>query len=202
MRCGKKPGIYTSWDECKENVHGFGGAEFKSFSTMAEAERFMLGIKADITQKARGDAAVAYVDGSYNIKTTEFSYGAVIFINGDIIEKSDSFCDKELSSMRNVAGEIKGAEAAMDYCVKEGITKLDLYYDYQGIEKWCTGEWQATKLGTKKYKQYYDTIKHRLDVRFIKVKGHSGDKYNDRADELAKLALGIGCERSLIERNE
>ena len=29
------------------------------------------------------------------------------------------------------------------------------------------------------------------DVTFVKVKGHSGDKYNDLADKLAKEALGI-----------
>ena len=62
---------------------------------------------------------------------------------------------------------------------------------YQGIEKWCTGDWKTTKPGTTKYKEYYDSIKARLDVRFVKVKGHSGDKYNDRADKLAKTALGI-----------
>lgn len=35
---GKKPGIYTDWDECKEQVHGVVGAQYKSFDTMAEAE--------------------------------------------------------------------------------------------------------------------------------------------------------------------
>ena len=28
---GKKPGIYTKWDECKAMVHGFPGAVYKSF---------------------------------------------------------------------------------------------------------------------------------------------------------------------------
>ena len=35
---GKKPGIYTDWDECKEQVHGVLGAQYKGFDTMAEAE--------------------------------------------------------------------------------------------------------------------------------------------------------------------
>ena len=30
-----------------------------------------------------------------------------------------------------------------------------------------------------------------IRFRFVKVKGHSGDKYNDLADRLAKDALGI-----------
>ena len=84
----------------------------------------------------------------------------------------------------------------MRYCIENGIKKLDLYHDYEGIAKWCTGEWKATKPVTKRYKEFYDSIKNKLDVRFIKVKGHSGDKYNDRADALAKSALGIGEEQS------
>ena len=68
---------------------------------------------------------------------------------------------------------------------------LDLYYDYEGIEKWCTGEWKTNKRGTIDYKEYYNSVKDVLDVRFIKVKGHSGDKYNDMADSLAKAAAGV-----------
>ena len=191
VRVGKNPGIYTSWDECKENVHGFGGAEYKSFPTLSEAESFMMGRKSDNSVAVRDGAAVAYVDGSYNVKTTEFSYGAVIFVGDTVVEMSKAFLDPELATMRNVAGEIMGARAAMEYCIEHGIDKLDIYYDYQGIEKWCTGDWKTTKTGTTKYKEYYDSIKAKLDVRFVKVKGHSGDKYNDRADKLAKTALGI-----------
>ena len=191
VRVGKNPGIYTSWDECKENVHGFGGAEYKSFPTLSEAESFMMGGKSDNSTAVRDGAAVAYVDGSYNVKTTEFSYGAVIFVGDTVVEMSKAFLDPELATMRNVAGEIMGARAAMEYCIEHGFDKLDIYYDYQGIEKWCTGDWKTTKPGTTKYKEYYDSIKARLNVRFVKVKGHSGDKYNDRADKLAKTALGI-----------
>ena len=31
----------------------------------------------------------------------------------------------------------------------------------------------------------------KCDISFHKVKGHSNDKYNDMADQLAKDALGI-----------
>lgn len=35
---GRKPGIYTSWDACKQQIHGFQGARYKSFPTKEEAE--------------------------------------------------------------------------------------------------------------------------------------------------------------------
>jgi ribonuclease HI len=35
---GLKPGIYSSWDECKKQVTGFEGAKYKSFTSLAEAE--------------------------------------------------------------------------------------------------------------------------------------------------------------------
>lgn len=135
--------------------------------------------------------AVAYVDGSFNVETNMFGYGVVIFHKGEEFHFSQSFDDEEMASMRNVAGEIYGSMAAMEYAVEHHIKNLSIYYDYMGIAKWCTGEWKANKPGTIAYKKYYDKIKRKVSVTFYKVKGHSGDKYNDLADKLAKAACGI-----------
>ena len=134
---------------------------------------------------------MAYVDGSYNVATGEFSYGVVMFHNGQEHTFSKSFADSELATMRNVAGEIKGAEAAMEYAYQNGMKSLTIYHDYEGIAKWPLRDWAANKEGTKAYQDFYDNIKKYVDIKFVKVKGHSGDKYNDLADKLAKEALGI-----------
>ena len=135
--------------------------------------------------------AIAYVDGSFNVQTGAYAYGAVVFHDGGEELFSEKFDDEEMASMRNVAGEIEGSMRAMRYCVENGIAGLDLYYDYEGIEAWCTGRWKTNKAGTRAYKEYYDKIKNTLSVNFIKVKSHSGDKYNDLADKLAKQAAGL-----------
>ncbi len=36
---GRQPGVYASWADCEQQVKGFPGAKFKSFSTRSEAER-------------------------------------------------------------------------------------------------------------------------------------------------------------------
>ena len=36
---GKKPGIYTSWDDCRAQVQGVQGAQYKAFDSLSEAEQ-------------------------------------------------------------------------------------------------------------------------------------------------------------------
>lgn len=62
----------------------------------------------------------------------------------------------------------------------------NIYYDYEGIEKWRTGDWKAKQEGPKAYKDFYDSVKNIIKMRFVKVAGHSRNKYNDIADQLSK----------------
>ena len=198
VKKGRETGIFDNWDKCKSLVMGFNGAIYKSFLTLAEAEAYM-GISSGETKPNTEkeeevfdeDTAVAYVDGSYNVKTMEFSSGAVLFYKGKHKTFSEKFSDPELCEMRNVAGEIMGSEIVIKFCIEHGIKKLVIYHDYQGISCWALGEWKANKQGTKDYADFCKNARKYLDFSFRKVKGHSGDKYNDLADKLAKQALGI-----------
>ena len=215
VKNGKTPGIYETWDECKENVSGFPGAEYKSFKTLEEAKEFMeIGyerkpgsaggvggtggarrvkpdLKTYLAEMAEEGRAVAFVDGSYNITTEEYSYGMVLYYEGDIYEASRGFSNPELKELRNIAGEMEGAMAAVRYCDEHGISGVDIYYDYAGIELWANGQWKTNNSGTRDYKAYMDKMSKAIDIVFHKVKGHSGDVGNDRADKLAKEAIGI-----------
>lgn len=192
VRKGKKTGLFNTWDECKKQVDGFSGAEYKSFKAKEEA---LVYIGQDIRQETKKEIRneiTAYVDGSYEHCVRLYGSGVVLIKNNEVIKRfSQKGNNPVLVSMRNVAGEIKASTIAMDYCIKNDIDKLILHFDYEGIEKWCTGAWKTNKEGTQLYKKYYDSIKGRLEVEFVKVKAHSGDRYNDEADRLAKLSIGI-----------
>ena len=203
VRVGKTPGIYKTWEECEAQVIGYKGAIYKGFAEKQDAEDFLRGgLSASSTDAASDNdenpqvepsvsEITAYVDGSFS-SGKSFGCGCIILKDGEIIaEISKAYEDEELATMRNVAGEIKASELAMQYALDNGYTSLSIYHDYQGIASWCLGEWKTNKAGTIAYKQFYDDIKDKLKVHFIKVKGHSGDEYNEIADRLAKKALGI-----------
>ena len=115
-----------------------------------------------------GRSAVAYVDGSYQHALGKFSCGVVLFLDGKELNLAEEYSDPDLVSMRNVAGEIKGAELAMAYCLTHDIPELAIYHDYQGIASWCTREWQAKKQGTIDYRIF--TIWHRPKLRSASAK--------------------------------
>lgn len=189
VKVGRTPGIYETWAECQKQISGFSGAVYKSFASREEAQSFVSG--ADQTQTIAETQAVAYVDGSYDKTTGAFSYGMVLFCDGQELHFSKKYNDSALAEMHNVAGEIKGAEAAMQYCLDHDIESIAIYHDYEGIAKWCNGDWQAKKPGTIAYAEFYRKASAKVRIQFVKVRGHSGDTYNDMADQLAKSALGI-----------
>ena len=194
VKAGRKTGVFESWDECKSAVSGFSGAAYKSFTNREDAIDFVNGSAK--SQKAQNreekqSEAFAYVDGSYDDTTKSYSYGMVMMHGEDELHFFKKFEKDDMSDMRNVAGEIEGSMAAMKYCIENGIKSISIFYDYEGIQKWCNGDWKAKKEGTKRYVEFYKDASRLVDVDFIKVKGHSGDKYNDLADELAKKALGL-----------
>lgn len=190
VKVGKTPGIYETWADCQTQINGYSGAVYKGFATREEAAAFISG-ETNILKETEETQAVAYVDGSYDSTANAFSYGMVLFYNGRELHFSEKYTDSELAQMHNVAGEIKGSEAAIRYCLEHQIESITIYHDYEGIAKWCSGEWQAKKAGTIAYANFYREASAKVRIRFVKVKGHSGDTYNDLADKLAKEALGI-----------
>lgn len=196
VRVGRTTGVFTTWDECKAAVHGFTGAVYKGFETEDEARAYLEGGSDAKEIKASGDVGVlpavyAFTDGSYNVKTEVYGYGGFLVAEGERHILQGSGSDPELASMRNVAGEIMGSEAAVRKAMELGLEELTIYYDYAGIEQWATGGWKTNKEGTRRYKEFFESVKGKIDVTFVKVRGHAGIEGNEEADRLAKEAAGV-----------
>lgn len=141
---------------------------------------------------------LAYVDGSFNKESDEYGAGAIlIHPNG----KMESFLSSDVlySDQRNVAGEILAVRLVVDAALERNIKQMEIFYDYQGIGAWADGRWNANTECTRSYTEYIRKARERMKITFTKVKAHSGDKYNELVDGLAKKAIGIYKKPSFNE---
>lgn len=194
VRKGKKPGIYKTWEECKAQVHGFKGAQYKKFESLDQAETFMNDeeyvSRYDLEALPEG-VMVVYVDGSYNIETKTFGYGIISFTSAG----KKTYCgslDGDYADHRNVAGEVLAATEAIRLAQQEKMKELIIHYDYAGIRSWALGEWKANLDLTRNYQAFAKQAAQDLAIEFVKVAAHTGDKYNEEADLLAKEGCGLG----------
>ncbi|AXI26289.1 ribonuclease HI [Gemella sp. ND 6198] len=187
---GRKVGIFLTWDECKEQVHGYKGAVFKSFSTREEAENFLTaGNMNKEVEAEKINGFYAYIDGSFDKRTGVYGSGIVIVNNDKKYQTKLAGNDRRLARFHNVAGEIEAAKFVTRYAKENKIPEITLFYDYQGIESWVSGAWKANLAYTQHYAQYMNKLLEVVKVNFVKVKAHSGVRLNELADKLAKQAI-------------
>lgn len=204
---GREPGIYTTWNECKQQVDHFPCAVYKSFLTKAEAEAFIgtqsigkaMTVSLDQQNETNGaDLLHIYVDGSY--MKGQYGWAFVVYDGEERVFSDYGLGEQaEAVAIRNVAGELAATMRAIKWAKdhlagKQGIV---IHHDYMGIAAWAEGSWQAKNPFTQAYAQF---VKPALKwVQFQKVQGHSGVEGNELADKLAKQAIEEGKKSHVVE---
>ncbi|MGY3817104.1 ribonuclease H1 domain-containing protein [Gemella taiwanensis] len=189
VKKGKKTGIFSTWDECKEQVTGFKGAVYKSFKTLSEAEAFLERNEEKKENIEEVDGVYAYIDGSFDRVSGIYGSGVVIVDGDEKYEYKHAGNREDYAQLHNVAGELEAAKFVMWYAVDKKIKEITLFYDYQGIEAWAVGDWKANLPYTQDYVKFYNKVKTAVKVNFVKVKAHTGIELNEEVDKLAKEAI-------------
>lgn len=201
VRKGHKIGLFATWAECQKAVSGYSGAEFRGFTEKEEALAFLNmettgNVSGDKEKEAAGivevpeNMVIAYVDGSFEKSIGRYAFGCVILTpDGQEIRKSGSGSDSAGVAIRNVAGEMLGSMTAVNWAIENKYPAVEIRYDYEGVEKWVTGVWRAKTPLTSKYAAHMQEAGKKVKISFCKIAAHTGNHYNEEADQLAKSAL-------------
>jgi ribonuclease HI len=194
VKSGRQTGIFDSWDRCQEQIKGFSGAEYKSFKSVADAQKYLNGTlepkqKKEIDRPVSDDVANLYVDGSF--KDGKVGFGVYIQTNNNDYNLLGFTDSSEGIQMRNILGELVGVIAGVQIARELGCKKLNIIYDYEGIENWYKGAWNTKNSITYNYANllYKYNMENSVQYRFIKVESHTGNTGNEIADKLAKKAI-------------
>lgn len=197
VRVGRAPGIYETWEECKEQVNKYPGAEYKKVRTRQEAEDFLAGVQVN-EESGYG----YYIDGSYVDRVKGYGY-AVVIADKKVKYQECGTVPDEFKGSRNVGPEFYAAIRALEIISEIGsVVEPVIYYDYEGVAEFIKGWVPRTRIATT-YKMMAENILNNTgaEIRFHKVDAHSGNQYNELADMLAKQGALIKKGKARIESN-
>lgn len=118
---GKKPGIYSTWNECREQTVGFRNSIFKKFESHALAQKYIDSFDC----KYEDTELFIYTDGSCK-KDGSAGYGCCFA--GDINDPRNVSKAIEGKSTNNVA-ELMGAITALEYALLHPECKITIVTD-------------------------------------------------------------------------
>lgn len=155
---GHAPGIYDSWDECEQQIKGYPGAKYKSFSSQTEATEAFRGDYRDhigvIAAIARHQSDI--VDYASNPEIVKNSIavdaacsrnpGPVEYRGVDVMTGAELFHVGPLADGTNNIGEFLALVHALAHFDKAGIYDVTIYSDSRTALSWLRNRAARTKL--------------------------------------------------------
>lgn len=160
---GHQPGIYSSWAECQQQIHGFSGAEFKGFPNRPAAEAaFKAGAASKVLPGSSGPNLFApnkiianslSVDAACSGNPGPMEYQGVTTVGKDQI-----FHQKFPLGTNNI-GEFLAIIHALALLQKQDKTKLPIYTDSKIAIGWINKKkCKTTLVRNAKTEKLYEFI--------------------------------------------
>ena len=199
---GVKKGVYTTWEECKQNIENVENAKYKKFATIDDALEFV---------EENSNSIFVYTDGScINNGSENAKAGIGIYFKKDDPRNLSKELTSDTVKLTNNIAELTAAIEAINLIKKEDYEKKIIVTDSEYIIKCATtygkkldaNEWKSSKdkevPNINLVKKIYElTNKYNITFKHIKAHTENRDKHsigNYYADKLANEAIGLSPE--------
>ena len=222
VKRGRVTGLFTTWDQCKEQVDGFPGAIFKSFPTERAAQDWLFGETeaislfpddAETTSRRTATKSTPPADSASPAIENDPPADYTVYTDGSCLRNPDGpggYAAIIISVHDGEVREISGGEPSTTNnrmelraglealrALPDGAT-VDFYTDSQymknaftkyWLRNWKRNGWQTAAGEPVKNQDLWRALDEAFSlhpVHFHWVKGHAGNRWNERCDELAR----------------
>lgn len=135
-----------------------------------------------------------YSDGSGNSFDSDGGWGSVIVVDDILIKELSGYLPKATNNTAELTAGIKGLKYVDAYIQAAKLKEYEviLISDSQLVLCYASGKWKCKALHLAPLKIEIMNLYNKLKVKGKWVKGHSGNKYNERCDALAGEARARG----------
>lgn len=138
---GKTPGIYTNWSDCKEQIHHFPGAKYKSYDTEYEAKTaYMDNVADNVADNVGYETDSISVDVGCSGNPGIVEYRGVDTFSGDVV-----FAVGPIAKGTNNLGEFLAIVHALALLKKRNSRQM-VYSDSRTAIKWVKEKQVASTL--------------------------------------------------------
>ncbi len=195
VKKGARPGVYATWPECKVQVHGFPGAVYRKFEIEEEARRFVSG-DPPASAETKANEIALYTDGACSGNPGKGGYGYAVVINDTLSLNGSGGMLATTNNQMELTAVIEGLKVIPnEYPV---VVYTDSSYVVNAFEKgWIAGwrkrNWLKADGEPVANRELWEGLLSAMDahppVRFVWLKGHAGNPYNEMCDRLAVDAI-------------
>ena len=148
---GKRSGIYESWDDCKAQIEGYKGAQYKSFSEFAEAKKAFNSnyLEYKGSSKSKGKKELSAEEPNYNSISVDAASsgnpGRMEYQGVDTKTKKVLFKQGPYKQGTNNIGEFLALVHGLAFLKKNNSTRV-IYSDSRIAIGWVRKKKCGTKL--------------------------------------------------------
>jgi ribonuclease HI len=141
------------------------------------------------------DKLMVYTDGACAPSNPgPCAWGAVLVSNGEVLSKSCGFLGHGTNQIAEISAAVEGLRMTPPGATIELVS--DSQYVLKGISEWRAGwernNWKNSKKEPVANQEQWKDLFKEVDQRTVQtrwVKGHSGEKFNEMADQAANEGL-------------
>lgn len=161
---GAKPGVYSLWSECEQQIKGFEGAKYKSFDTIVESNReFAKPSFAKSTAVKSSVQTPSFVYPSICVDAAcSGNPGLMEYRGVDSKTKQEIFKNGPYPDATNNIGEFLAIVHALAYMKKKQI-KCPIYSDSMTALSWIKKRKAKTKLEPSVHNEPVFDLIHRAE---------------------------------------